>query len=364
MSEKSRTPWVTLGLVVANLAMAFASVLNPQLVDIAIFDPKRINAVSPLLCLFAHQNLIHLLGNMIFLAAVGPLVEFTRGGTRFAIIYIAGGLIGVNAHYIFSIINPPGTLLLGASGAVASCVGYCAIRFARTKVPLAPNFGVPVGLIAIVWLLIQATGSFFQLGEQIRGGTSYWAHLGGFLAGLAFAFIFGGLRDARHQYGHEVLEKMNLRGPAATLTAAEAILKKQPQNRSAQWQRIQALHELGEPQKCQEAIDKFLPKSTPEELAQALKILHKQSALPTIRSVSRLKYADRIASIDSELQINLLESIAGDPLDPRKPDALAAIIELIKPSDPEKAESLATELVSEFPDHTVTTSAQHRGLIQ
>lgn len=364
MSENSRTPWVTLGLIVANLAMAFAIVFFPQLIDTAMFDPRRITPLSPLLCLFAHQNLVHLLGNMIFLAAVGPLVEFTRGGWRFAVIYLAGGLLGVNAHYFYCLLTPPGTPLLGASAAVASVVGYCAIRFARTKVPLAPNFGVPVGAIAILWLLIQVAGSFIQVGEQLRGGTAYWAHLGGFLAGLAFAFIFGGLRDARHQYGHEVLERMNIRGPAATLTAAEAILNQQPQNRTAQWQRIEALHGLDEGQKCLAAIDKFIVKATPLELAQALTILSERNALDTIRSVSRLKYADQLASTNPELQLKLIQSVADQENDLRQPDALVSLLTLLPDPDSEEYKSTANHLETLYPHHPATESARQRGFLK
>lgn len=342
--------------------MAFAVFFSPALLEQVIFDPMRVTPWSPLTCLFAHQNLLHLLANMIFLAAVGPLVEFTRGGWRFALIYVVGGLIGVLAHAVFAQMAPPGAPLLGASGSIAACVGYCVIRFARTKVPILPNLGVPVGVIGILWLIIQASGSMFQLGEVMRGGTAYWAHLGGFLTGLAFAFAMGGLREARHEYGHDVLTKMNQRGPAAVLAASEAILRQQPKNRTAQWEKIQALAELGEETKFVEAVDHFLVQANDRELANSVKILNEKGHLENIRSVNRLKYADRLANEHPEEQKVLLYSIISNQDDVRRPEAMVNIIELLPEGDTERLARIE-ELTEQYPDHEATISARHRGLI-
>lgn len=343
--------------------MAFAVYFSPGLLDQVVFDPKRVTVLSVITCLFAHQNLLHLLANMVFLAAVGPLVEFTRGGWRFAMIYVVGGLFGVLAHFIFSRMAPPGSPLLGASGSIAACVGYCVIRFARTKVPILPNIGVPVGLIGISWLLIQAAGSMVQIGDQMRGGIAYWAHLGGFLSGLAFAFFLGGLRDARHEYGHEVLAKMNERGPAAVLAAAEALLKQQPKNRTAQWERIQALSELGERKKLSSAVDQFIIQATDSELDAIIRILEENNLLAEIRSVQRLKYADRLASQFPEVQKTLLYSIIRNHDDVRRPEAMVSIIELLPDDDAERL-ALIGELTEQYPDHEATVSARQRGSIE
>ena len=343
--------------------MAFGVFFSPGLLDQVMFDPMRITFYSPFTCLFAHQNLLHLLANMIFLAAVGPLVEFTRGGWRFLLIYVGGGLIGVLAHFIFAKLAPPGSPLLGASGSIAACVGYCVIRFARTKVPVLPNLGVSVGVIGVLWLLIQAAGSMFQVGDQMRGGVAYWAHLGGFLGGLAFAFALGGLREARHEYGHEVLAKMNERGPAAVLAAAEALLKQQPKNRTAQWEKIQALSELGEDKKLSEAIDQFLVQANDQELANVVGILHEKKLLEDIRSVNRLKFADRLAADFPDSQKLLLFSVVENLNDIRRPEALVNLIEIMGDENSEEKDQLINLLTSEHPDHDATLAARQRGLI-
>lgn len=363
MANLSRIPWVTLALVALNLAVAFALPFSPAVTEAAVFVPTNPGLVSAIACLFAHQNLLHLLANMVFLAAVGPLVEFALGGWRFVAIYLLGGLVGVAAHWFFARLAPPGSPLLGASGSVAACVGFCTIRFARTKVPILPNLGVPVAAIGLVWLVVQGAGSIFQVGEQMRGGVAYWAHLGGFLAGLGSALLFGGLREARHEYGHDVLAKMNERGPAAVLAAAEAILRQQPRNRKAQWERIEALHELNETAKFQKAAEAFLLQASDDELARTLELMHRQGTLSSILSVNRLKYADRIAQADPQIQRAILESVALDPFDQRRPDAMASLALLIAPTEPDQAKTIAQILADEFPDHDATRTAQNRGLI-
>lgn len=341
--------------------MAFLTILIPGLVDQAVFDPSRITVWSWFTCLFAHQNLLHLLANMIFLAAVGPLIEFTRGSWRFLVIYVVGGVIGVLAHFIFSKVSPPGSPLLGASGSIAACVGYCAIRFARTKVPVLPNLGIPVGFIAGAWLLIQAAGSIFQVGEQMRGGVAFWAHLGGFLAGLGFAFLFGGLREARFEYGHDVLSKMNERGPAAVLATADALLKQQPKNRVAQWQRIEALREMHENDKCVGALVTFFESGDASEKEKAIRMLDSLGRISVLSSVQRLRYIDSLPSDSNELKLLLLKSIAAENDDPRRPDALVSIVDLLGESD--DARAYAETLITEYPHHPATEAAKQRGLI-
>ena len=80
---------------------------------------------SALTCLFLHdpQNILHLLGNLVFLAAVGPLVESEVGPLRFVVVYVLAGLAGVAAHWSVAASSGVGTPLIGASSAIAGCVG-------------------------------------------------------------------------------------------------------------------------------------------------------------------------------------------------------------------------------------------------
>ena len=86
---------MTLVLVAANLAVAFFAPFSPMMANFA-FDPFKPNLLSALTCLFLHDpsNILHLLGNMVFLAAVGPLVESSLGPTKFLVVYLVGGLAG------------------------------------------------------------------------------------------------------------------------------------------------------------------------------------------------------------------------------------------------------------------------------
>jgi len=363
VKDERKIPGATIALIAANLLVAFAIQFVPSLLDIAAFNPAKPTMLATFACLFAHANLLHLLANMVFLAAVGPLIEFTRGWWRYLLIYICGGLLGVAAHWMISNQSPPGTQLLGASGAIAACVGYCSIRFARTKVPLAPNFGVPVGAIALIWVLVQAAGVFVKIGEPVRGGVGFWAHLGGFLAGLILAFIFGGLKEARFQYGHEVLERMNDRGPAATLAAAEAILTQQPKSRTALWQKVEALHDLGEDDQCAETAVDFIANGTPDEVESGLKMLVSINRIEVIPALQRLKYADQLSATNQMLSANILRSVGDDKSESRRPDALLSLCDLLKTLDPVQSQAYARILNDEFPLHPATETAKQKGLL-
>jgi membrane associated rhomboid family serine protease len=359
MTKSVKTPWLTLAIIAINLGMAFGVLFVPQLQTVATFEPGNPKILAAVLCLIAHDNLLHLLANMVFLAAVGPLIEFAKGPLKFATIVLIGGLVGVLAHFIFARLTPPGAPLLGASGAIAASVGYCAIRFARTKVPVAPNIGFPVFVIALAWLLIQVAGSFITLGTP-SGGTAYWAHIGGFLAGLVFSVAFGGLREARHEYGHDVLERMNTRGPAAVLAAANALLKEQPKNRTAQWERIEALQELDHIPECQRAAIDFLADANPTEAAKAVTLLHQTKGINQIAEVARLKLADRLQAHNGDLANVIRRSVAESN---NSPQAAQALIDLIEHTNGPERQRAIDQLQSNHPDDEATRTARQRGLI-
>ena len=83
MIEKSRLPIITLILIIANLFASFAVAFDPELVMDFGFNPRRPSFLTIFSGLFLHQNLLHLLGNMVFLAAVGAAVELATGSLQF-----------------------------------------------------------------------------------------------------------------------------------------------------------------------------------------------------------------------------------------------------------------------------------------
>lgn len=362
MADERKFPAVTVALIGLNLAIAFAAQFAPTFATDAAFDPLRPSILSAFSCLFAHSGLLHLLANMVFLAAVGPLTEFSRGGWRLAVLYILSGLAGVGAHWVGARASGDPSLLMGASGAIAGCVGFCSVRFARVRVPVFPRIGAPVGVIAIVWVLLQASGLVLHLGDVSRSGTAYWAHLGGFLAGIVLAFPLGGLREAREQYGHELLEKMNSRGPAATVVAADALLQRSPDNRDALWKKAIAHADLGEMDESVETIKLLLLQEGADEI-RAVEHLIRIERLGALDPVARLKLADRIGAASNEVTHALLRSVA-DSNDPRRPEALLALAQLYGPEGGDSFADLIEQLEHDFPLHPATEVARQKGWLK
>lgn len=362
MIEKSRVPIVTLILIAANLFAAFAVAFNPDLVIDFGFNSQSPSYLTVITSLFLHQNLFHLLGNMIFLAAVGAAVELATGSGRFLAVYLFSGLLGVLAHFLFTMNLREPSIVIGASGCVAGCAGYYSVRYTQMKVPVAPKKGISVAVVTGVWLVLQLVGAFVHIGEQ--GSVSFWAHIGGFLGGLLLSAIFRVPDLGQRKLGHAVLDQMNERGPAAVALAARQHLKEHPKDIRALRDLAEAEKQLAHPIAELEAIHKLLeilPESEQSEPIHRLGELEKLATLPSLR---RTLLADRFKESDEDTARLLLESvISGPESDPQIPDAMLALASLEREAAPEKAAEILKKLQATFPLHPTVDLARHRGWI-
>jgi membrane associated rhomboid family serine protease len=352
---------VTLVLIAANIFAAFALVLQPETLEGFGFDVRHPSAQTAFTSLFLHQNVLHLLGNMVFLAAVGAAVEIATGAARFAIVYLVSGLAGVAVHVLLTANRADSAPLIGASGAVAGCVGYYSVRYVRLRVPLAPKFGVSVAAVTAVWLLLQVVGAFVRIGEG-TGGVAFGAHIGGFLAGLLLSFIFRAPDLGQAKIAHEVLQKMNERGPAAVVHAARRHLQDHPDDPRALRELAEALRKTddldGEYQTLMRLLE-VLPESEQPEVLDRLCDMHRINGLPPLR---RTLLADRFCRDYPVLARALLQSVVDEPIDEtQRPEALLALAGLERSEQPEKAESLLKQLQATYPLHPAVDLARKRG---
>jgi membrane associated rhomboid family serine protease len=164
-------PGLALGLVPAGL---FAGGGEEGLV---------LPAVTLVSHMFAHGGIAHLLGNMVFLWVYGDNVEDAMGHARFLVFYLACGIAGGLAHML----SEPGSPipLVGASGAISGVVAAYLILHPKVKIWVLALGRVPLLLPAYIvlgsWVLFQI--AFVVLGSG--DNTAWWAHIGGFAAGLA-----------------------------------------------------------------------------------------------------------------------------------------------------------------------------------
>jgi len=144
--------------------------------------------------MFMHGSLWHLIGNMLYLWIFGDNVEDAMGHGRFLVFYILCGLIAALAQIVTGVSSA--IPMIGASGAIAAVLAAYFMLFPRSRVlTLVPIFffirlmNIPAVVLLGVWFLYQVLSGAGSLGASV-GGTAWFAHIGGFVAGLLLVFVF------------------------------------------------------------------------------------------------------------------------------------------------------------------------------
>lgn len=173
---------------------------------VCLTDPGR--QISHLFTsMFLHGSWMHLLGNMWFLWIFGNNIEDSMGHLRFVVFYLACGL----AAAIGQVLASPDSVIpmVGASGAISGVMGAYLILFPKVRVYcLVPIFvfitsiALPAWVMLGYWFLLQILSGVVTSGDDM-GGVAFWAHVGGFVAGIALIKLF--VRDdylAAHRSNH------------------------------------------------------------------------------------------------------------------------------------------------------------------
>jgi membrane associated rhomboid family serine protease len=163
------------------------------------------NWVTVFTSMFLHGGWFHIIGNMWFLAIFGDNVEDSMGHARFAVFYL---LCGVAAMATQIAASPASTVpMVGASGAIGGVMGAYAFLYPRARVHMLLVLGfwvervvVPAAFMLGYWFLIQLIGGIPAIGGS-EGGIAFWAHVGGFVAGIGLSFVF---RDAERVAAHRL----------------------------------------------------------------------------------------------------------------------------------------------------------------
>ena len=148
--------------------------------------------------MFMHGGLLHLLGNMLFLWIFGNNIEDSMSRWRFIAFYLAGGIAASLAQVA---IDPSSTVpTIGASGAIAAVLGGYAILYPRARVVTMifiifffTVIELPALLVLGAWFLLQLFYGSADLTSPVSGGgggVAYFAHIGGFVAGMILIKVF------------------------------------------------------------------------------------------------------------------------------------------------------------------------------
>jgi membrane associated rhomboid family serine protease len=172
----------------------------PLRFTVYLSDPNIpfLTAVAPIFTsMFLHGGWLHLIGNMLYLYIFGDNVEDVLGHFRYAIFYL---LCGFTAALVQYTLHPHSTVpMIGASGAIAGVLGayFVLFPFARIYTLVVIFFfieviAVPAFFYLFFWFLLQLlNGSAVLAFSGVQGqGIAWWAHIGGFVAGVALVFMF------------------------------------------------------------------------------------------------------------------------------------------------------------------------------
>ena len=156
-------------------------------------DPGR-QTTHVLTSMFLHGSWMHLLGNMWFLWLFGNNVEDAMGRWRYVAFYV---LTGVAAALTQVVLNPASAVpMVGASGAISGVMGAYVVLYPRVRVFVMVPLGViftsmawPAWAMLGYWLLLQFVSGLTVIDRE-GGGVAFWAHFGGFVAGVVLVKLF------------------------------------------------------------------------------------------------------------------------------------------------------------------------------
>jgi membrane associated rhomboid family serine protease len=160
-------------------------------------------AVVPLFTsLFLHASFLHVAGNMLFLWIFGDNVEDYLGHFTYLVFYLLSGLAAGATHILLN----QGSRIpsVGASGAIAGVMGAYFILYPKARVliwfPPIFLFHVPAWLMLGYWFIgnfLSGTATAIAETRETSGGVAFWAHVGGFVAGVIMVNLF---RERPHRY--------------------------------------------------------------------------------------------------------------------------------------------------------------------
>ena len=236
-NQTLRTPIVTLGLIAACVAVwvllqgagaerpLAASVCNFGLIPgellgtlpagvqfrmtdelVCLTDPGR-QYSNVLTSMFMHGGWMHLIGNMWFLWLFGNNIEDSMTRPRFLVFYL---LCGLAAAMLQVYTDPESAIpMVGASGAISGVMGAYLVLFPRVRVftllPLGffiTTVALPAWGMLLYWMALQFVGGLGSIAEE-GGGVAFWAHIGGFIAGVVLVKLFASpVHVEAHRHAH------------------------------------------------------------------------------------------------------------------------------------------------------------------
>lgn len=194
-------PFVTVAIIVLNVvAFLYEFSMDPYELNFFIAHygviPTRFQWMDVLTSIFLHGGWMHLIGNMWFLWIYGDNVEDILGHSQYLLFYLLCGVAATMAHVAFNMDSRVPSI--GASGAIAGVMGAYVVKFPHSRITtLVPitifltTVDIPAYFILLYWFVIQFFSGVGSVGHShlSQGGVAWFAHVGGFLAGVALILV-------------------------------------------------------------------------------------------------------------------------------------------------------------------------------
>lgn len=233
-NPSGRIPYVTYMLMAANIGiflsyfgiMEDVRAMNAFWLQWAMI-PARLSQgdgyYTLISSMFLHGGFFHLAGNMLFLWIFGDNIEDELGHGKFILFYLCCGVIASLAQYA---VDPMAMIpTVGASGAIAGVMGGYLLLFPKAKVDILiilivifRILPIPSWIMLMLWLGMQVIGGIGSSSDE--AGVAYWAHAGGFIAGLILLLPFWLRQGARRSGNAQMATRPIRRPPIASPRAA------------------------------------------------------------------------------------------------------------------------------------------------
>jgi membrane associated rhomboid family serine protease len=203
---------VTLLIILVNVLVFLFELSMPpyvrnHFIELYGIVPARLYYPTIVTSMFLHGGFLHIAGNMWFLWVFGRGIEDTLGHAKYLFFYLACGVAAAFAHILLNPYSPVPTV--GASGAIAGIMGAYLIKFPRAHIVtlvfifiFITTVDIPAFFLLLYWFAIQFFSGVGSIGysQASSGDVAWFAHVGGFLAGMALILLMPTRQRARSYY--------------------------------------------------------------------------------------------------------------------------------------------------------------------
>lgn len=200
-------PYVNYGLIFINVVvfvweLSFTSNFADPIATQELFYtygsiPRFVlsgDVMSIITSMFMHGGIAHIAGNMVFLFVFGDNIEDRFGHLKYLLVYLLWGILAAYAHSLVATDDTNALIpAVGASGAISGVLGAYLVMFPRAKIFTVvfaffiTTIRIPAIAFLPIWFIMQLVFGFFF---PQSGGVAYFAHIGGFVAGLGTAYVW------------------------------------------------------------------------------------------------------------------------------------------------------------------------------